>query len=123
MLLTAGKVKIFCKSFMPDTKSPNLFKAWCRPLLRPLNILSVLTLHSIKKILIFGGIYLLTTAVVYGFLIFFWYKLFEAVAPYLKIMNLLIGVLGVSGGIYFFRQFLKARKDSLVCDSAGGQKV
>ena len=83
----------------------------------------VLAFKSRKRILLFGGIYLLTTAIVYGFLIFFWYKLFEAMAPYLKIMNILIGVLGVSGGIYFFRQFLKSIKNPLVCDSDGGQKI
>ena len=83
----------------------------------------VLTFHSRKKILIFGGIYLLTTAVVYGFLIFFWYKLFEAVAPYLKIMNLLIGGLGIAGGVYFLRQFFKSRKKCLTCESDSGSKI
>ncbi|MDO8559333.1 MAG: hypothetical protein Q7R84_03295 [bacterium] len=83
----------------------------------------VLTFKSRKKILIFGGIFILTTAVVYGFLIFFWYKLFEAVAPYLKIMNLLIGGLGLVGGIYFFRQFWKSRKSCLTCESDSGSKI
>ena len=83
----------------------------------------VLTFHSRRKILIFGGIYLLTTAMVYGFLIFFWYKLFEAVAPYLKIMNLLIGGLGIAGGVYFLRQFFKSRKKCLTCESDSGSKI
>jgi len=83
----------------------------------------VLVLRSRRKIIIFGGVYILTTAAVYGFLIFFWYKLFEAIAPYLKIMNLLIGVLGVSGGIYFLRQFWKSRKSPPVCESGSGKKI
>ena len=83
----------------------------------------VLAFKSKKKIFIFGGIYLLTTAIVYGFLIFFWYKLFEAVAPYLKMMHILIGLLGISGGVYFFRQFLRAKKSSLTCDSENGGKI
>lgn len=83
----------------------------------------VLAFHSRKKMLILGGIYLMTTAAVYGFLIFFWYKLFEAVAPYLKIMNILIGVLGIAGGIYFFRQFWNARKSCPTCDSGAGSKI
>ncbi len=83
----------------------------------------VLTLKSRKKIVIYGGTFLLTAAVVYGFLIFFWYKLFELLAPYLKFMNILIGVLGLAGGIYFFRQFLKSRKETLVCDSEPGGKI
>ena len=83
----------------------------------------VLALGSRKKILIFGGIFILTTAVVYGFLIFFWYKLFEAVIPYFKIINVLIGVLGVGGGVYFFRQFLNFRKSCPTCDSGTGSKI
>lgn len=83
----------------------------------------VLAFNSKKKILIFGGIFLVTTAVVYGTLIFFWYKLFEAVASYLKIMNLLIGVFGAFGGIYFLRQFWKARKSCPTCNSEPGLKI
>lgn len=83
----------------------------------------VLAFKSRRKTFIFGGIFLITTAATYGFLIFFWYKLFEAVAPYLSIMNVIIGVFGVSGGVYFLRQFLRTRKNPLVCDSEGGGKV
>ncbi len=83
----------------------------------------VLALNSRKKIIIFGGAYILTTALVYGFLIFFWYKLFEILAPYLKIMNLLIGILGIGGGIYFFRQFWKSRKSTPTCESEPGGKI
>ena len=83
----------------------------------------VLALNSRKKIMIFGGVFLLTTAAVYGFLIFFWYKLFETVAPYLQIMNVLIGVLGIAGGVYFFRQFLKFRSSSPTCESKPGEKI
>ncbi|RLC34590.1 MAG: hypothetical protein DRZ76_02405 [Candidatus Nealsonbacteria bacterium] len=83
----------------------------------------VLALDSRKKIIIFGGVYILTTALIYGFLIFFWYKLFEILAPYLKIMNLLIGILGIGGGIYFFRQFWKSRKSPPTCESEVGGKI
>ena len=79
-----------------------------------------LALKSRRKVIIFGGVFILTTAVIYGFLIFFWYKLFEAIAPYLKIMNILIGVLGIGGGVYCFRQFWKARNAPLVCESKPG---
>jgi len=83
----------------------------------------VLAFNSRKKILLFGGVFILTTVIVYGFLIFFWYKLFEAVAPYLKAMNVLIGILGISGGIYFARQFLKWRKKSPTCELGPGEKI
>ena len=83
----------------------------------------VLAFKSRKKIFIFGGVFILTTAAVYGFLIFFWYKLFEALSPYFQAMNILIGGLGIAGGIYFFRQFLKARKSCLTCESEQGGKI
>jgi len=79
-----------------------------------------LALNSRKKILIFGGIFILTTAVVYGFLITFWYKLFEILVSYLKAMEILIGVLGIGGGVYFLRQFLILRKKGPTCQSGAG---
>jgi len=38
-------------------------------------------------------------------------------------MQLIIGVLALGGGIYFFRQFLKFQKQGAVCEIEGGQKI
>ncbi|MFH1714080.1 MAG: hypothetical protein ABH831_00580 [Candidatus Nealsonbacteria bacterium] len=83
----------------------------------------VLILGSKKKIFIFGGLFILTTALVYGFLIVFWYKLFEIVVSYLKVFEILIGILGIGGGLYFFKQFLDLRKKDPTCDSGLGSKI
>ena len=83
----------------------------------------VLALKSRKKILIFGGIFLITTALAYGLLIIFWYKLFEFIAAYLKTMEILIGVLGIGGGIFFLRQFIKLRKRGPVCEQEIGSSI
>lgn len=83
----------------------------------------VLVLQSRKKILIFGSIFILTTGLVYGLLIFLWYQLFLFIAPYLKIMEVLVGVLGVLGGIYFLRDFLKFKKQGPTCDASKGSLV
>ncbi len=83
----------------------------------------VLTLKSRKKTLLFGGLFILTTAIVYGFLIVLWYQLFSFFLPYLKIMEVLIGILGIAGGIYFFRQFLKYRKKGAVCETGTAKKI
>ena len=83
----------------------------------------VLSFRSKKKIFLFGGTFLLTTALVYGFLIIFWYKLFEFLSSYLKFMEVFIGVLGVGGGIYFLKQFLDLRKKGPVCESDAGGKI
>ena len=76
----------------------------------------VLALRSRIKIFIFGGTYIITTAIVYGILIFFWYKLFSFFASYFALMKILTGILGIGGGIYFFRQFLKFRKEGPMCE-------
>lgn len=83
----------------------------------------VLALRSRKKTLIFGGLFILTTAVVYGLLIFLWYKIFSFFAPYLKIMEILIGLLAVGGGIYFFREFIRFRKYGPTCEASIGKGI
>lgn len=77
----------------------------------------VLTLRSRKKILIFGGLFILTTAIVYGILIFLWHQLFSIIATYEILMRALIGVLGIGGGIYFFKEFRKFKKYGPTCEA------
>lgn len=83
----------------------------------------VLILRSRPKIILFGGLYILITAVVYGVLIFLWYQLFYYLAPVLKVMNALVGVLGIAGGVYFLKQFIKSRKSDATCESNGNKIV
>ncbi len=78
-----------------------------------------LALKSKRKILIFGGIYILTTIIIYGFLIFLWHQLFVFVAPYIKEMEILIGLLALAGAIYFLKEFLKVRKKGATCQFGG----
>jgi len=80
----------------------------------------VLALRSRFKIFLFGGIFILITAVIYGILIFLWYQLFNLLASYMKTMQILIGLLGVGGGIYFLREFLKFRKKGPTCEMVSG---
>jgi thiol-disulfide isomerase/thioredoxin len=83
----------------------------------------VLVLRSRAKIFIFGGVFILITAIVYGLLIVFWYQLFYFLAPALKMMNIFVGVLGILGGIYFFKQFIKYKKYGPTCDIDTGRGV
>lgn len=75
----------------------------------------ILALRSRKKILIFGGIFILTTAIIYGLLISLWHKLFSFLAPYQKLMVLLIALLGIGGGIYFLKEFIRFKKRGPTC--------
>ena len=83
----------------------------------------VLILKSRPRIILFGGLYIFVTALVYGLLIFLWYQLFYYLGPLLKIMNVFVGILGISGGIYFFREFLKSRKADLTCSLQKENKI
>jgi len=79
----------------------------------------VLTLRDRFRILVYGGVFLLTTAVIYGILIVLWYKLFGLLSSKMWLMKFLIGILGVGGGVYFLREFLKFRREGPTCETAG----
>jgi len=83
----------------------------------------VLALRSRKKTLIFGGLFILTTAIVYGLLILLWYKIFSFFVSYLRMMEILIGILGIGGGIYFLRQFIKFKKYGPMCKMGLGKGI
>ncbi len=75
----------------------------------------IIVLRSRKKILLYGGTFILTTSLIYGLLMILWYKFFTLLAPYFVLMKLLIAFLALTGGILFIRQFLKFRKEGPVC--------
>ncbi len=83
----------------------------------------VLALGSRKKTLLFGGIFILFTAIVYGFLIVIWYQIFSFLIPYMRIMEILIGLLGIGGGIFFLRQFIRFRKYGPACEISAGDGI
>jgi len=83
----------------------------------------VLALKSRFKTLVFGGTFIITTAFIYGILIFFWYQLFNLITPYLRQMELLIGILTIGGGIYFLKEFIKFRKQGPTCSIGPAQKI
>jgi hypothetical protein len=66
---------------------------------------------------LFGGVFLLTTAIIYGLLIFLWHQFFSFISPYIRSMEILIGFLALTGGVYLLREFYKACKFGPVCNS------
>lgn len=83
----------------------------------------VLAPKSRKKVLVFGGIFILTTAIVYGLLIVLWYQIFSLLVPYLRLMQILIGLLGIGGGTYFLREFIKFKKQGPTCEIGTGKQM
>ncbi len=78
----------------------------------------VLALKERKKMLVLGSTFILTTALVYGLLIVLWYQLFSLLTPYLRIMEVVIGLLGIVGAFYFLRQFIRFKKYGPTCQEA-----
>ncbi len=76
----------------------------------------VIAFKSKTKVLLAGGAYLLASGIIYGILVFVWFKVFSLFSPYLKFLQILIGVLSIEAGIYFFKQFYKARKEGMICE-------
>ena len=79
----------------------------------------VMVLKSRKRILLLGGLFLLITGLVYGLLIFMWHQLFSILSPYIKSMEILIGILSLIGAIYLAREYFKSRKAGATCSSDG----
>ncbi len=83
----------------------------------------VLAFRSRRKTFIFGGLFIFTTAIVYAFLMLLWYQVFELLSYYLGAMQIIIGLLAIGGGAFFFLQFLKFQKQGPVCKIGTESKI
>ena len=79
----------------------------------------VMVLKSKRLIFLYGGLYIVTAVLVYGTLVFFWGKLFEALIGHLDILRIIVGLAALAGGIFFFKQFWRFFKYGPTCDSSG----
>lgn len=77
----------------------------------------VVVLGSRRKIFLMGGIFLLTTGVVYAAMIFIWHRFFSFIAPYIRSLELLIGLLALAGGLYLLWEFYQASRRGPICSS------
>lgn len=71
---------------------------------------------SRKKILLFGGLFIFTTVLVYGILIFAWTALFHALATYIGGINIFIGLAALGGGVFFFKKFIDFYRYGPACE-------
>jgi glutaredoxin len=79
----------------------------------------VLVLKSRRKIILLGGTFILVTVLSYSLLIFLWHQFFSFISPYIRSMELLIGILAVIAGIYLLREFVKSFRQGATCGSGG----
>lgn len=78
----------------------------------------VISMNSRRRIFFYGLLFLLTTAAVYGGLMFVWYGLFNALVSRIRVLELIIGLAALAGGIWFFRRFILFLKYGPGCEIA-----
>lgn len=83
----------------------------------------VIGIKSRKQVIILGGIYILTTSFVYALLMLFWYNLFEIFGNYINKLEILVGIIGIAGSVYFFKEFYRFKKYGPSCESKFGNKI
>ena len=72
---------------------------------------------SRKRIFVYGGAFLVITGVTYALLITFWAKIFSLISPFIHAFEIVIGLIGIIGGIYFLNEFIKFRKYGPHCET------
>lgn len=75
----------------------------------------VLTFKSRKKVLLYGGLFIVITGITYAALIFIWFTLFEILASFVVLLEITIGLLGLLGGLFFLRQYFRFKKYGPTC--------
>lgn len=83
----------------------------------------VVHFKSRRKIFLYGGLFIFTTVAVYGTIIFAWYHILERLLAYFNIINYIIGLAGLLGGAYFFKEFLQFYKHGPTCQTTGSKFV
>lgn len=83
----------------------------------------VLTFKSRKKVLLFGGIFILITGITYAGLIFIWFFLFGILSSLANFLEVLIGILGLIGGFLFLRQYFRYKKYGPTCEISSSPTI
>lgn len=78
----------------------------------------VLTFDSRKKIFLFGGVFILTTVLVYGLLVFVWGQLINTLVGSLGALRLIVGLAALGGAAWFFREFWRFYRYGPTCESS-----
>jgi len=81
----------------------------------------VMALKSRAKIFYLGLLFILTTGIIYGALIFLWYSIFSFLTPVLNEIELIVGTISLIGAYYFFKEFLRVKKQGVVCKVENSQ--
>ncbi len=77
-----------------------------------------LAFDSKKKIFSLGGLFILTTVIVYGVLVFVWGKLFAVLVGQIEALRIIVGLMAFAGGAYFLKECYRFYKYGATCQSS-----
>lgn len=78
----------------------------------------VLAFDSRKKIFLFGGLFILTTVIVYGALVFVWGQLINTFIGQLSALRFIVGLAALAASAWFFREFWRFYKYGPTCETS-----
>ncbi len=81
----------------------------------------VIKFESRKKTFLYGGIFIVASALIYGVLVFTWGKLFEALVGQLEVLRIIVGLAALTGAVFFSRDFFKFLKHGPACESGNSE--
>lgn len=78
----------------------------------------VMVLQSRKLIFFYGGLFILTSVIIYGIMVFVWGQLFEVLLGHLAIFRYMVGIAAGAGAVYFFKEFWRFYRFGPTCQSS-----
>lgn len=78
----------------------------------------VMGFRSRRKIFFYGGLFIFTAATIYGLLVFAGGQILSKFLGHLEILNIIIGIAALLGGIYFFKEFWRFFNYGPTCKSS-----
>ncbi len=81
----------------------------------------VLAFDSRKKIFLFGGLFIVTTVIAYGALVFVWGQLINTFIGQLSMLRFIVGIASLGGSVWFFREFWRFYKYGPTCESSNSK--
>lgn len=75
-----------------------------------------LKLQRRKAILLLGGTFIATTAIIYGGLIVAWASIFELFSAHIDAVKIIVALLAFTAGLYFFKEYFRMRKQGPTCE-------
>lgn len=86
-------------------------------------LMIVLGFKSRFKVILYGSLFILTTVIIYGLLVFAWSALFDMLASYIGPINIFIALAALLGGIYFSYKFLIFCKYGPACEFSDNKYI